>query len=170
MAWSTKEAQREYYIRNREHIIKRNRKYKDTHVELRHRDMKSHLRYILGKARLRKKHEFDITPEDLYELWDKQNGLCAYSKQPLTNEVNHLQMASLDRIDSKQGYVKSNIQLLCFAVNKMKQEFDALKKSLFGAYEGTRSGIESFFETLKIGAVVGGAILAFKLISGEGND
>lgn len=123
MAWSTKEAQREYYIRNREHIIKRNRKYKDTHVELRHRDMKSHLRYILGKARLRKKHEFDITPEDLYELWDKQNGLCAYSKQPLTNEVNHLQMASLDRIDSKQGYVKSNIQLLCFAVNKMKQEF-----------------------------------------------
>mgnify|MGYP006316921739 FL=1 len=85
--------------------------------------MKSHLRYILGKARLRKKHEFDITPEDLYELWDKQNGLCAYSKQPLTNEVNHLQMASLDRIDSKQGYVKSNIQLLCFAVNKMKQEF-----------------------------------------------
>lgn len=54
--------------------------------------------------------------------------------------------------------------------NQMKQEFDALKKSLFGAYEGTRSGIESFFETLKIGAVVGGAILAFKLISGEGND
>ncbi len=54
--------------------------------------------------------------------------------------------------------------------NQMKKEFDALKNSLFGAYEGTRSGIENFFETLKIGAVVGGALLAFKLISGEGND
>lgn len=129
-----KRASKKYYERNRDKIIAQTREHKKTYVELRHRDMKSHLRYLLGKARLRKKHEFDITPEDLYELWEKQNGLCAYSKQPLNNEVNHLQMASLDRIDSKIGYVKGNIQLLCFAVNKMKQEFseeDFLKFCFF---------------------------------------
>lgn len=84
--------------------------------------MKSHLRYILGKARLRK-WEFSITPEDMYDLWDKQQGLCAYSKLPLNNIANHLQLASLDRIDSSIGYTRSNIQLVCAAVNKMKQNF-----------------------------------------------
>lgn len=118
-----KRASQNYYRRNREHIIKRNRIYKDANVPLYRRDMKSYLRYILGKARLRKQHEFNITPEDLYELWDKQNGLCAYSKKPLNNIANHLQRTSLDRIDSKIGYVKENIQLVTYAVNKMKQEF-----------------------------------------------
>lgn len=119
---SSKEVQKRYYRRNRDRIIERTRIHKLTYVDLRHRDVKSYLRYLLGKARLRK-HEFDITPEDLYELWEKQNGLCAYSKKPLNNIANHLQRASLDRIDSKIGYVKDNIQLVTYAVNKMKQEF-----------------------------------------------
>lgn len=127
MTYKTTEAQQEasrsYYLRNRERIIKRNRKYKDNNVELRHRDIKSHLRYLLGKAKLRKNKEFNITAEDLYELWDKQNGLCAYSKVPLNNIANHLELTSLDRIDSSKGYVKGNIQLLANVVNRMKQMF-----------------------------------------------
>lgn len=117
-----KEARRQYYLNNRERIINRTREYKKSHVDLRFRDYKAHLRYILGKARLRK-HEFNLVPEDLYKLWDEQNGLCAYSKVPLNNIANHLHMASLDRIDSKQGYIKGNIQLVCAAVNRMKQDF-----------------------------------------------
>lgn len=112
---------RDYYLKNREKIIEQTRLYKLNNIELRHRDIKSHLRYILGKARLRKKWKFTITPEDMYDLWDKQQGLCAYSKLPLNNIANHLQLASLDRIDSSIGYTRSNIQLVCTAVNKMKQ-------------------------------------------------
>lgn len=123
MAWKSRQAQKEYYLRNREEIIRKNSEYKKNNIELRFRDMKSHLRYILSKARLRKNKEFNLIPEDLYELWDKQNGLCAYSKVPLNNIANHLHMASLDRIDSNLGYVKNNIQLVCTAVNRMKQEF-----------------------------------------------
>lgn len=119
----SKNSSRAYYLRNREYIIKRNREYKDNNIELRFRDIKSHLRYILGKARSRKKKEFDLIPENLYELWEIQNGLCAYSKVPLNNIANHLHTASLDRIDSKIGYIKGNIQLVCSAVNRMKQEF-----------------------------------------------
>ncbi len=120
---SYKKNHKEYYQRNREKIIARTREYKKTHVALHKRDTKAYLRYLLGHAKLRKKHEFNITPEDLYELWEKQNGLCAYSKKLLNIETNHLQRASLDRIDSKIGYVKDNIQLVTYAVNKMKQEF-----------------------------------------------
>ena len=119
---SSKESYRKYYQKNRTKRIEAARLYKLNSVELRHRDMKSHLRYILGKARLRK-WEFSITPEDVYDLWDKQQGLCAYSKLPLNNIANHLQLASLDRIDSSIGYTRSNIQLVCTAVNKMKQNF-----------------------------------------------
>ena len=120
---SSKAVQRKYYLKNRDKIITKTKEHKKTYVALHKRDTKSYLRYLLGKAKLRKKHEFSITPEDLYELWDKQNGLCIYSKKPLNIETNHLQRASLDRIDSSRGYVKENIQLVTYAVNKMKQEF-----------------------------------------------
>lgn len=54
--------------------------------------------------------------------------------------------------------------------DQMKKEFDTLRKSLNEAYSSTTSNIGDFFETLKIGAVIGGALLAFKLISGENNE
>lgn len=54
--------------------------------------------------------------------------------------------------------------------NQMKKEFDALRKSLSDAYTNTTGSFGDFFETLKIGAVVGGALLAFKLFSGGDND
>ncbi len=143
---------REYYLRNREKIIAQTRKYKETYVDLHRRDMKSYLRYLLGKARLRKKHEFDITPEDLYELWEKQNGLCAYSKKPLNNIANHLQRASLDRIDSKIGYVKDNVQLVTYAVNKMKQEFseDDFLELCFTITDAKRKSYSSSIDPLEI--------------------
>lgn len=152
MAWSSKEAQKAYYQRNREYIIKRNREYKDANIPLYRRDMKSYLRYLLGKAKLRKQHEFDITPEDLYELWEKQNGLCAYSKKPLNNTANHLQRASLDRIDSKIGYVKDNIQLVTYAVNKMKQEFSEgdFLELCFSITDTKRKSYSNSIEPLKI--------------------
>lgn len=118
----TREAKHQYYLKNREYIIKRNTEYKKNNAPLHHRDVKSHLRYILGKAKLRKQ-VFNIVAEDLYDLWDKQNGLCAYSRLPLNNRPTDLQLASLDRIDSSIGYEKGNIQLVCSAVNRMKQEF-----------------------------------------------
>ena len=51
--------------------------------------------------------------------------------------------------------------------DKMKKEFDALRKSLSDAYNNTTSGFGDFVETLKIAAIAGGALLAFKLISGS---
>lgn len=119
---STKEAKRKYYLKNRDHILEQSKINKIGKIPLYRRDMKSYIRYLCGKAKLRTK-EFNLTYEQLYELWDKQKGLCAYTKMPLNNIANHLEAASLDRIDSTKGYVKDNIQFVCTAVNRMKQEF-----------------------------------------------
>lgn len=54
--------------------------------------------------------------------------------------------------------------------DEMKNEFAKLRKSLSDAYTNTTGSFGDFFETLKIGAVVGGALLAFKLFSGGDND
>lgn len=84
----------------------------------------SKLKNLVTKARLRTK-EFDpkVDWEYLFDLWTNQNGLCIYSGLPLSVEVNHPHTVSLDRIDSKIGYVRGNLQLVSASVNRMKQEF-----------------------------------------------
>jgi hypothetical protein len=84
----------------------------------------SKLKNLVTKARLRTK-EFDpkVDWEYLFDLWTDQNGLCIYSGLPLSVEVNHPHTISLDRIDSKIGYVRGNLQLVSASVNRMKQEF-----------------------------------------------
>lgn len=67
--------------------------------------------------------DFDVTY--LQELWEKQQGLCALSKIPMTFIVRKGRIptnVSIDRIDSTKGYLKENIQLVCMAVNQMKSD------------------------------------------------
>ena len=63
--------------------------------------------------------------EQMLELLEKQNGLCAISKVPLTcikipNNDKVLTNLSIDRVDSSRGYELDNIQLVCAIVNIMK--------------------------------------------------
>lgn len=76
----------------------------------------------------RKKYEFDLTIEFLWELFLKQNRKCALSgieiKFGSKKELWRLeQTASLDRKDSTKGYVKDNVQWVHKHINKMKQHF-----------------------------------------------
>lgn len=65
-----------------------------------------------------------VTLEDLCQLWEEQQGLCALTKLPLTlgQCVKDSQTASLDRIDSSRGYVYDNVQWVHKTVNTMKME------------------------------------------------
>ena len=91
-----------------------------------HHSMESHLKILVSLARGRArtlKREFSLTKEDILKLYITQNKKCAVSGVELTH--NALQghcptNASIDRIDSSIGYILSNVQLVCYMVNSMK--------------------------------------------------
>ena len=63
---------------------------------------------------------------DLMTLLAKQDGKCALTGRPMTfwaGKGNVWSNASIDRIDSRLGYVLDNIQLTCVAINKMKRDY-----------------------------------------------
>jgi len=71
----------------------------------------------------KRKHGYDVTLQDLLDLWDKQKGICTYSGVKLLhpNEGgNNLNTASLDRIDSNLGYIKGNLQFISIICNQAK--------------------------------------------------
>lgn len=71
---------------------------------------------------------FDLTPEFLRELFEKQNGLCAYSGIPLKPTTTNFKekgqadpdVMSVDKVVPELGYVKTNVVLCCSAINKLK--------------------------------------------------
>jgi hypothetical protein len=69
--------------------------------------------------------EMTVTIEDAWELYRKQEGLCALSYLPIAFKpgMNRLGTASLDRIDSRKGYITGNVQWLHRTVNWMKNQF-----------------------------------------------
>lgn len=101
---------------------------------------KGNFTYFLRRAFQRKQHKFDLTDEYLAELWNVQNGRCALSgieihiPKDVMNSTKNSQLttASLDRIDSTQGYIKGNVQFLARAINlaKNKHSDDEMKKFL----------------------------------------
>lgn len=87
------------------------------------KDEYSPYREYLRRAR-RRKHPYTMTLQDLKELWERQDGRCAYTKVELRHaedgERNFNFMASLDRIDSKLGYAPGNIQFVSATCNTAK--------------------------------------------------
>lgn len=94
--------------------------------ELRSSGYYSYLKRLVSNTRSQRKadFEFDISPAHLKELWEKQNGRCAISGVMLTHHTDGTGKkefnASIDRIDSMQGYIPGNVQLVAYRVNLLK--------------------------------------------------
>jgi hypothetical protein len=65
--------------------------------------------------------DWDITESVLDNLWDKQKGFCALTKEPL---VKTPRSWSLDRIDNSKGYVPDNVQLVTKEINMFRGSLD----------------------------------------------
>ena len=66
-----------------------------------------------------------LTIEDIWQLYEDQGGVCALSGVPIKWADRGLTATvSIDRIDSSEGYVLENVQLVHKDVNFMKQQFD----------------------------------------------
>ena len=103
-------------------------------------DELSPFRELAKRARLRsksKRHQdrgltCTITPAYLKEVWEEQEGKCAWTKLPLVlplttrkeDRSNPNLLASLDRKDSSLGYVEGNVQFVCVPLNLAKREGD----------------------------------------------
>ena len=76
-----------------------------------------------------KEHEFTIYHRYVWILFLKQKRKCVYTGLPITFPKNTQpsellkSTASLDRIDSKKGYIKGNVQWVHKNANLMKQTF-----------------------------------------------
>lgn len=83
--------------------------------------------------------EFNITAKDLEDLWIKQKGICAisglqlelpYKKKAYTEDgrptLHYYGNASIDRINSFEGYNIDNIQWIHSKINIMKMEINQM--------------------------------------------
>lgn len=88
------------------------------------KDEFSPFKQLLRSSKIRNK-ELSITLQDLKEIWEKQNGICPYTKfqLQLNQAENRMLKASLDRIDNSKGYTKDNVEFVCMAINFMKNTF-----------------------------------------------
>jgi hypothetical protein len=70
---------------------------------------------------------WNLSLDDLADLYEEQKQRCALTDLDIAFPlVGHSQkaLASIDRIDSKKGYTKDNVQLVTRQVNMMKQAYD----------------------------------------------
>lgn len=92
-------------------------------------------RFLGAQDRAKRQNiEFNITKEDIENLWNLQNGLCAISDIPMTYELDKGRIftnVSIDKINPNLGYTKDNIQLVCMAVNQMKSDMSLQELYMF---------------------------------------
>jgi hypothetical protein len=62
----------------------------------------------------------DINTDWIFDLLDKQGGRCALTNIRLAGHKHPCLSLSIDRINSKLWYIKSNIQLVVKAINRAK--------------------------------------------------
>jgi hypothetical protein len=81
--------------------------------------------YSLKRGAKSRNLQFEITLDEIWNLFQKQNYKCALSGVDLkfnSNRKAHDGNASLDRIDSSFGYIITNVQWIDKEVNYAKQE------------------------------------------------
>lgn len=72
---------------------------------------------------LRRGIRWDLSKDQLDEIFLKQNNKCALSGMDFDYNKRSIYRPSIDRIDSTKEYTYDNIQFVCVIVNIMKNKF-----------------------------------------------
>jgi len=79
----------------------------------------------------RRKIEFSLAKEYIWELFLQQNRRCALSGISIQfkaiGKKRNTQTASLDRIDSSKGYIKGNVQWIDKRIQRMKWQYSQIE-------------------------------------------
>ena len=111
---------KEDYRRNREKYLKQARAYQRSGGPPRF----AALLVRNAKKRSRQKQRLcTLTTEDILSLREKQANQCVYlNTEMVWRPGTGIFQVSLDRIDSSQGYVLANCQLVCDGINRLKSD------------------------------------------------
>lgn len=119
------EYSRNYRANNADKVSSTNKKQR----EIRKNDRSKMASVLLSKTYTGRKRntrilEHNLTTAYIQGILEKQNYCCAFTGIKLDHKTgkNNLRMASVDRIDSKKGYVENNIQIVLNSMNKAKGE------------------------------------------------
>lgn len=67
---------------------------------------------------------WDLTPEYILGMYKEQEGICKLTGWPIGwSEKGLTATVSIDRIDSSEGYLEGNVQLVHKDVNMAKQQY-----------------------------------------------
>lgn len=85
-------------------------------------DTRFRLKSILTNARRRK--ECSLSVQNLMDLWEQQEGRCAYCNVEMTTSAGGREptTVSLDRVDPSLPYYIENVVLACWSCNAAKGE------------------------------------------------
>ena len=85
-----------------------------------------------ARSRARKRGiAFDLTAQDITELWAEQDGRCYWFGVPMhwrdpdEGQRNPF-IPTLDRADNSKGYIRGNVVLACWGANAAKGATDLL--------------------------------------------
>jgi hypothetical protein len=93
-------------------------------INKKHSSAKNYISCLLNHCSKRKNKEYNIDIQYLIDIYENQNGICNISGIKMTHEHgSKITNISIDRIDSSIGYIKGNVQLVCYIVNIMKNKF-----------------------------------------------
>jgi len=120
-----KEYNKKYYQENKEFFSEYNKKYKKENkdsIREKNREyvIKNPWVEMTTKAKTRTKLPFNITSEYVKSIWPENNTCPALGikfKQGIGVPIDS--SPSLDRIDNSKGYIKNNVQIVCFLANKI---------------------------------------------------
>jgi len=113
---------KKYHEENREEINAYHRK----RSKERRSEKPFHSRLTSLRSSAKKRNlQFNLKVSDLEDLWEKQNGLCFYSKKKMDLLAGDKKNTfSVDRIDSTKGYIVNNVVLCRWIVNLMKNDMN----------------------------------------------
>lgn len=88
---------------------------------------KRFLQYLLWQSkskRIAQGYEYTLTIDEVLDVYNKQQGLCAVSGVKMTHlkGQGHLHKnMSIDRIDNNKGYTQDNVHIVCYYINMMRR-------------------------------------------------
>lgn len=105
------------------------------------------IRIARGHIKARKQeingNKFTITLIDIVNIFISQTGRCNVSGIPLRFDINKSWLTSLERNDTKKGYTKENVSLICREFNIMDR---SVLTNLFDGHGGwSKSKFEIFY-------------------------